>query len=536
MLLASGPIGSLKAQDSVFSYTHQGTTLYYIVNDRAEAIVVPPLHPNVHQAPNGDYSTWYGYTQPTGAIAIPDTVPYNGGTYPVKRIGVNAFFDCNAITSVALPVGIEQIDVCAFLGCSSMQGITLPSTLQEIGHSAFGECSSLTTISIPENVIFIDSAAFAMCSQLQTVTLSDGIQIIKWATFANCTNLRSINFPSSLTTIEDYVFNGDNMLGPTIELPNGLTSIGSVAFSNCSSIVGIELPESLNFIDEGAFYNCSGLQSIEIPQGVTTLENSVFEGCSQLQSVTLPEGLTAIYDEAFANCSSLQDIGLPQTLTYVGQWAFYNCAALDTLILPDNVMGIGSAGLALCSNLKHCHLPEQLNRVEGWLLYGAALEELVVPDNVTYIEEQAFAGCPQLHKVTLPASLTTIADSLFIDGTPLDTLILRCQEPPTVPANAFPDFNVTLIVPCGTEEAYSQHAVWGQFATIVENCNAIDEAESHNLKVYSRNGHIVVEGADDNEVQVYDMSGRKVANRNLPTGAYMVKVGDKMAKTITFKQ
>ncbi len=32
MLLASGPIGSLKAQDSVFSYTHQGTTLYYIVN------------------------------------------------------------------------------------------------------------------------------------------------------------------------------------------------------------------------------------------------------------------------------------------------------------------------------------------------------------------------------------------------------------------------------------------------------------------------------------------------------------------------
>lgn len=534
MLLASGPIGSLKAQDSVFSYTYQGTTLYYIVNDRAEAIVVPPLYPNMSQAPNGDYTTWYGYTQPTGAIAIPDTVPYNGSTYPVKRIGVNAFFDCNAITSVALPVGIEKIDVSAFLFCSSLQDITLPSTLQEIGYSAFSECTSLTTISIPENVILIDSAAFAMCSQLQTVTLPDELQVIKWATFADCSNLRNINFPSSLTTIEDYAFNSDQMLGPNITLPEGLSFIGVDAFGNCSSIVGVELPESLSYMDNGAFFNCIGLQSIEIPQGVTTLENSVFEGCSQLQSVTLPEGLTAIYEEAFSNCSSLQDINLPQTLAYVGSWTFYNCAALDTLIFPDNVMGIGSAALALCNSLKYCHLPERLNRVEGWLLYGTALEELVVPDNITYIDEQAFAGCPQLHKVTLPASLTTIADSLFIDGTPLDTLILRCQEPPTVPANAFPDFNITLIVPCGTEEAYSQHAVWGQFTTIVENCNAIDDVESHNLKVYSRNGHIVVEGADGEKVQVYDMSGRKVANSNLPVGAYMVKVGDRMAKCLVY--
>jgi hypothetical protein len=60
--------------------------------------------------------------------------------------------------------------------------------------------------------------------------------------------------------------------------------------------------------------------------------------------------------------------------------------------------------------------------------------------------------------------------------------------------------------------------------------------ESHNLKVYSRNGRIIVEGALGEKVQVYDMSGRMVANSNLPIGAYMVKVGDKMVKTITFKQ
>ena len=34
-----------KAQDSVFSYTYQGTTLYYIIDSVGNATVVPPLWP-----------------------------------------------------------------------------------------------------------------------------------------------------------------------------------------------------------------------------------------------------------------------------------------------------------------------------------------------------------------------------------------------------------------------------------------------------------------------------------------------------------
>ncbi|MBO7101065.1 MAG: leucine-rich repeat domain-containing protein [Bacteroidales bacterium] len=510
-LMALGPLGSLRAQDSVFSYTHQGTTLYYIVDSNAEAIVVPPLYPNFHQVSYNNYSTWYGYTQPTGNVVIPDTVPCNGVSYPVKSVGWYAFYNCSAVTGVTLPDGIECMDIGAFMFCTSLQSITLPTALREIRYSAFTNCSALTAISIPENVELIDSAAFAMCSQLQTVTLPDGLQTIKWATFSECCNLQNINFPNSLTTIEDNAFSNDIMLGPTIELPNGLTHIGAESFSNCSGLINVALPGSLNSINVGAFYSCT-----------------------HLQSVTLAEGLISIQEQAFSNCSSLRHINLPQTLTYIEPWTFYGCTAIDTLIIPNNVIALGSATLALCSSLKHCHLPERLTRVEGWLLYGTALKELVVPDNVTYIEDQAFAGCTQLHKVTLSASLSTISDSLFIDGTPLDTLILRSQEPPMVPANAFPSFNVTLIVPCGTEQAYRQHSVWGQFTTIVENCNAIDETENHNLKVYNHDGHIVVEGADGEKVHIYDMSGRKVVNRMLSAGAYIVKVGDRMTKCLIY--
>lgn len=511
MLLAFGSSGSLKAQDSVFSYTHQGSTLYYIVDSNAEAIVVPPLYPNLYRVSYNNYSSWYGYTQPTGNVVIPDTVPFNGAPYPVKSIGWNAFYNCNAVTGVTLPDGIECVDTSAFMLCTSLQSITLSTALREIKYSAFTGCSALAAINIPQNVQLIDSAAFAMCSHLQTVTLPDGLQTIRWATFSDCSSLRNINFPSSLTVIEEYAFANDASLGPAIELPNGLAYIGTEAFNNCSSLISVALPSSLNHIGAGAFSGCTGLQSIAIPQGVTSIR-----------------------EQAFANCSSLRSIILPQTLASVESWVFYKCTALDTLLFPDNVTAIGSAAMALCSSLKHCRLPERLSRVDGWLLYGTALEELVVPDNVASIEDQAFAGCPQLHKVTLPASLTAIADSLFIDGTPLDTLILHSQAPPAVPANAFPHFNVTLLVPCGTEAAYRQHPVWGQFANIVENCNAILGAESLNLKVYCLNGRIIVEGASGEEVHVYDVSGREVANTMLPAGAYIVKVGDRTTKYLIY--
>ena len=38
---------SVKAQNSVFSYAYQGTTLYYIIDSNQQARVVPPLYPDV---------------------------------------------------------------------------------------------------------------------------------------------------------------------------------------------------------------------------------------------------------------------------------------------------------------------------------------------------------------------------------------------------------------------------------------------------------------------------------------------------------
>ena len=168
------------------------------------------------------------------------------------------------------------------------------------------------------------------------------------------------------------------------------------------------------------------------------------------------------------------------------------------------------------------------------MLYGTNMESLVIPPHVTCIEMQSLAGCQRLHKVTVPASVTYFGDSLFIDGTTLDTLVLLCSEPPTLGVGVFPTYTATLIVPCGAASAYRAHPTWGLFANIIEDCTGIEEWRTENgeCRVYVVDGRIIIEGADGEPVRIYDMTGRDVDNRSLPNGVYLVKVGKAKARKI----
>ncbi|MBO7169589.1 MAG: leucine-rich repeat domain-containing protein, partial [Clostridia bacterium] len=93
----------------------------------------------------------------------------------------------------------------------------------------------------------------------------------------------------------------------TVVLTGG-TSIGSYAFSGCTSLTSITIPDSVMSIGEDAFCGCIGLTSIRFG------ENSK---------------LTSIGDEAFYYCSSLTSIHFGGTKAQWGsvskgsEWASY---------------------------------------------------------------------------------------------------------------------------------------------------------------------------------------------------------------------
>ena len=142
-----------------------------------------------------------------------------------------------------------------------------------------------------------------------------------------------------------------SLASTTVILQDGLTSIGSFAFSGCSSLTSIKIPSSVTSIGYHAFYDCSGLTSIEIPSSVTSIGSSAFSGCSSLTSIEIPSSVTSIGDSVFRDCSSLTSIEIPSSVTSIGYGAFYNCSSLTSIEIPSSVTSIGSNAFADCSSL-----------------------------------------------------------------------------------------------------------------------------------------------------------------------------------------
>ena len=73
-----------------------------------------------------------------------------------------------------------------------------------------------------------------------------------------------------------------------------VTSIGYVAFGDCTSLTSITIPNSVTSIEGYAFSGCSSLTSVTIPNSVTIIGDDAFYECSNLQSLTIGVGVLSI--------------------------------------------------------------------------------------------------------------------------------------------------------------------------------------------------------------------------------------------------
>ena len=113
-----------------------------------------------------------------------------------------------------------------------------------------------------------------------------------------------------------------------VEAGNGVTSIGSYAFSSCYSLASVTIPDSVTSIEESAFSDCYSLASVTIPDSVTSIEDSAFYSCRSLASVTIPDRVTSIEESAFSSCYSLASVTITDSVTSIGSYAFIRCEGM----------------------------------------------------------------------------------------------------------------------------------------------------------------------------------------------------------------
>ncbi len=233
--------------------------------------------------------------------------------------------------------GLSQISTFAFNGCKNLTSITIPNSVKEIGKAAFQNCKGLTSIIIPNSVTTLGVDVFHLCENLTSVTIGSGVKEIH--SFGTTPNLSAIIVDKG-NTVYDSRDNCNAVIETATNklirgckntvIPNGVTTIGHAAFSECEDLKSISIPNSVSSIESDAFRMCHNLTTITIPNGVTKIENAVFCACQSLTSITIPDGVTSIGSEAFEYCSSLSSITIPNGVTSIGYGAFANCSMLTS--------------------------------------------------------------------------------------------------------------------------------------------------------------------------------------------------------------
>ena len=255
----------------------------------------------------------------------------------------------------------------------------------------------------------------------------------------------------------------------SVELPNGLISIGDGAFAYCEALTTIEIPSTVTLIGADAFSGCKALLSIELPSGLTSIGNSVFYGCESLSSISIPATVTSIENAAFYNCKALSSINIPAGVTEIGSYAFYGCKVLSSIEIPAGVAVISSRTFSGCESLSSISIPAGVTEIGSYAFNACSQLSTVTFESgsqLKTIRYNAFDGTA-ISSIEIPATVTSIGIKSFYNCNSLKTVNCKPTTPPTLGNSAFntsvAGFNI--IVPVASINEYKTQ--WSTYATYI---------------------------------------------------------------------
>ena len=216
----------------------------------------------------------------------------------------------------------------------------------------------------------------------------------------------------------------------SVIIEDGVTSIGYLAFYNCTGLTSVTIGNSVTGIEEAAFAACIGLTSVTIPASVTGIGGGAFNACTGMTSMVVENGNT-VYDSR-DNCNAIIETA-SNTLV----------AGCQNTIIPNSVTGIGTGAFAYCSSLTSIEIPNSAKRIGGW----------------------AFAQCTGLTSVTCKAVV-----------------------PPTCGGDPFAEVekSIPLYVPENSVYAYKVATEWEYFTNIQGRIFEAIENISGNLEGFHK--------------------------------------------------
>lgn len=301
-----------------------------------------------------------------------------------------------------------------------------------------------------------------------------------------------------------------------------VTTIGNGAFRACSidevmnpyrgiaDLKSIILPDSLTTIEDFAFEGCCSLEKIEIPDSVVFIGEFAFAYCVQLKSVVLSKSLVTIESQAFAYCS-LEDVEIPDTVTTLGDYVFWNSLNSESIIIPDSVTSLGNGVFALSENLKTVNIGKNITRLNVVVFAGCDITSITIPENITEIHEWAFGGEGSGFELKLNCiyGVPGSAAETYANEKGITFIAIDSEDDVVVPDKPVQDTS-TVLAP----NANSNITVTDTFANLTPEMTVADivkSVENENVQILNKNGEVITTDAlvgTGSKVQVLDNNGK----------------------------
>lgn len=439
----------------------------------------------------------------------------------VTSIENMAFMGCLSLSSASLPASLRNISYMAFHDCTGLPSVTVPDSVESVGFNAFGHVKNviyngtLNTNSwhpctlngyVEGSLVFSDNSKTTLTACLTSATqvsLPASVIAIGGYAFMDCIHLQTLEVPSTVDTIGTnafYYVNNVVYSGSASGSPWGAKTLGGYvensfiyADATKTTLTGywgtadsLAIPEGVTAIGTNAFTKVLSLRGLRLPSTLTTLGYGAFNYCANLQYVTFNEGLASIDTNAFYNCRNLRAIRIPASVNHIAKYAFWGNFRAESVVVDRENPVYRSY------ELDWGGVPHSLNaiieRSTGTLIRGFA--NTVIPSTVTSLYENSFGGIRSRQSLDIPASVIAIGKGTFENCNRLATVRCFGHEAPVLGEEAFSGQHVatTLYVPLGCVSAYTE-AGWGEYF------DTILEAPLYRLTI-SHNGGMVTLGTN----------------------------------------
>jgi hypothetical protein len=447
---------AMLAVNTSIAYDFKVNGIYYLVNG-SEATVTAPTPYYIH---SNDY---------TGDVVIPETVTYQGVTYPVTAIGEYAFYWCAELTSIHIPKSIKRVEgsMC-FYSCPSLSVVEIESLESwcnidfevsngydfsysnplSYAHDLYISGEKLTELVIPSSVTRIGSSAFCHLSPLSRVEIPSSVTSIGNAAFARCGSIDRLEIPDFESWMQiDIDGLGSNPMGSArkvffdgiemsqeLMIPETTTNISANAFNGCKIFTSVTFPPSVVEVGTGAFGGCSSLEEVHIQDLAAWCSikfhnksaNPLYSEQWYIQEnrrlylgdvdvthsiLYLPDSVTMIGDYAFVS-NNLRGLVIPDQVISIGKGAFM-FSRLEEVIMPEGLLSMGDSIFFCCYVLEHVNLGKSLQKIPDYAFYSSMnLTQVDMPETVTEIGDYAFAG-NRLSEMPMNDAITRIGRAAF---------------------------------------------------------------------------------------------------------------------------